>query len=1342
MNDDDYIGGSISTATPLGVNAYTNSALETLSDQDWYAVNLVAGHQYGAGVAGDVSGALVPSLHIYDATGTEVSYSGANFTGVGFVPTVSGTYYLAVQASSNSTGPGTYILGMQTEGDDVAGSTSTLASLSTLPSNPGMLEQVNYTGDQDWYKVALTSGHTYKLSLAQAASSVVPDQNLTLQLLDASGSNVVISLDSTGTGTTLPIGVSNYLVTPSVSGTYYVDVSGVVSKTAPGFYYVSVSDKSIADTSNTYQINALSFSAVEGASGSSPYVFDVTRDNSASSASINWSLVGTGTNPSDASDFTGSLSGTVNFGVGENEQRITVYVSGDGSLESTETFKLVLSNPTTGSVATGYSEAYGVIRNDDGATTTNDYLTGTNASDTINGGSGQDVIVGLDGNDTLNGGDSGDLLKGGSGDDWLTGDAGDDALYGGVGKDGVNYWNASSGVVVNLKTGIAQAGTLGTDTLISIENVQGSSYNDSITMSDTRYGFAVGGAGNDTLNGGIKEDYFHPGSGNDVVDGGSGQDNVDYLDYKFDAAGLSTHGVTANIKTGVATDNWGNTDSLLNIEKLGGSDFADSLTGSDVANQIEGRVGDDTIDGGDGTDRVDFTGDKSNYALKNLGGNLYKITDLRTGSPDGSDLLTNVEQLKFADQVSDLSWASPAPTGSGIKLEINANNLGFTEPNGLIPQQILGNSVSSQYFKLVSFDSATHAFEVQEGTDIVSNPYFSAGGSTFEGQPFVSYLNDYKVFTNNNLTSLPWAIGEKVDASIFLTWANNNFTATFAQIQSHLLGSTDGSNLNGTDYLLVTRTFQNVEAGVVTSGFPQSSIYFGNDTLIGNAGNDSLSGYGGNDTLDGGKGKDTLVGGAGNDRYLVDSPFDVVVEALTDNTLEQETFSMGNNNDVVVASASYTLGAGVAVEDVMAAGTYTGLTVNAAIDLTGNELGQGMLGNDANNVLRGMGGDDLLVGFHGDDVLYGGDGNDAMIGGVGNDLMYGGAGGDFFVFNLATGNGWDLNGNAFTASFTGGRDIADGGDDEDWLFVQGERADFNISKLVTGEYLISQKFFTTAENYQSMVFKNIEFIQFNDQIVEQANLLNLGVDLNGSSRNGNWDSTELGPNSYYKNTNSQSGYSRSGGKKFWNAEIGLDGGIKSVKIEATSIYGDIDFTQTTSVAKLDWKFGYDSTSNVTGEVSSAAPTIAFNAANGTSQTFNIWDSATTTSRTFKATWVRETGASLKADASAVQPYLKLEALGGAVVRNELMQDALRQVGLDLRAGVSPSDFAFNELDLEVQISKDGTNWLGANDGQAGNYHVGIRNDPMQLWSARFKDSILEIMAKDGQSIPKNIWLND
>jgi hypothetical protein len=221
--------------------------------------------------------------------------------------------------------------GMQTEGDDVAGSTSTLASLSTLPSNPGMLEQVNYSGDQDWYKVSLTSGHTYKLSLAQAATSVVPDQNLTLQLLDASGSNVVISLDSTGTGTTLPIGVSNYLVTPSVSGTYYVDVSGVVSKTAPGFYYVSVNDKSIADASNTYQINALSFSTVEGASGSSPYVFDVTRDNSANSASINWSLVGTGTNPSDASDFTGSLSGTVNFGVGENEQRITVYVSGDTS---------------------------------------------------------------------------------------------------------------------------------------------------------------------------------------------------------------------------------------------------------------------------------------------------------------------------------------------------------------------------------------------------------------------------------------------------------------------------------------------------------------------------------------------------------------------------------------------------------------------------------------------------------------------------------------------------------------------------------------------------------------------------------------------------------------------------------------------------------------------------------------------------------------------------------------------------------------------------------------------------------------------------------------------------
>ena len=70
---------------------------------------------------------------------------------------------------------------------------------------------------------------------------------------------------------------------------------------------------------------------------------------------------------------------------------------------------------------------------------------------------------------------------------------------------------------------------------------------------------------------------------------------------------------------------------------------------------------------------------------------------------------------------------------------------------------------------------------------------------------------------------------------------------------------------------------------------------------------------------------DTLVGGAGDDVYYVDNLDDVIIEKISDHTASQQTFSMGNNNDVMVVSVSgYVLKAGVDVEDMMASGAYTG----------------------------------------------------------------------------------------------------------------------------------------------------------------------------------------------------------------------------------------------------------------------------------------------------------------------------------------------------------------------------------------------------------------------------------
>ena len=233
-------------------------------------------------------------------------------------------------------------------------------------------------------------------------------------------------------------------------------------------------------------------------------------------------------------------------------------------------------------------------------------ISGTTGNDTLTGTSGDDVICGKGGNDTIKGGGGNDVLKGEGGSDQLYGEGGADTLDGGNdaanSNDFANYSGSPTAVTASLTDGTATGE--GSDTLVGIERLVGSKYNDTLTGSaanDTLKGGngndAIKGlGGNDTLQGESGGDNLYGGEGGDSLDGGAGTSS-DYANYSG-----SLTAVTASLTDGTATGE--GSDTLVGIEGLTGSPYADTLTGSAANDTLNGGNGNDVMDGLGGADKL------------------------------------------------------------------------------------------------------------------------------------------------------------------------------------------------------------------------------------------------------------------------------------------------------------------------------------------------------------------------------------------------------------------------------------------------------------------------------------------------------------------------------------------------------------------------------------------------------------------------------------------------------------------------------------------------------------------------------------------------------------------
>lgn len=94
---------------------------------------------------------------------------------------------------------------------------------------------------------------------------------------------------------------------------------------------------------------------------------------------------------------------------------------------------------------------------------------------------------------------------------------------------------------------------------------------------------------------------------------------------------------------------FGDAQDPTGAPRIVGGAAADNFTGSQFDDTFFGMGGNDTIDGRNGTDTVVFSGRQSDYKIV-VTGNTATLEDLRAGSPDGLDTISNVESIRFSDK--------------------------------------------------------------------------------------------------------------------------------------------------------------------------------------------------------------------------------------------------------------------------------------------------------------------------------------------------------------------------------------------------------------------------------------------------------------------------------------------------------------------------------------------------------------------------------------------------------------------------------------------------------------------------------------------------------------------
>jgi VCBS repeat-containing protein len=623
-----------------------------------------------------------------------------------------------------------------------------------------------------------------------------------------------------------------------------------------------------------------------------------------------------------------------------------------------------------------------------------DFLSGLDGNDVLNGRGGADLLIGGSGNNTLNGGAGADAanygaapssvsinlaegsgangfggtdsfidvenvtgsnfadtlsgdgnantLNGGVGDDLLNGRGGNNVLIGGDGVDTALFSDATSAVMVNLQANSASNGLGGTDTLLTIENLVGSVFNDTL-QGDANTNRLDGGAGDDALTGrGGNDVYLVDSVGDSVVEvSGEGTDEVQ--------TALISYVLPVHVET---------------LTYTGTSAFTG--TGNGSVNSITGGVGNDVLDGGAGADTLTGLGGNDIYNVDDAGD---AVVEAASGGTD--EVRTGLSALTLAANIEVLTYTGAGDftgTGNGDSNTLNGG-AGDDRLSGGAGNNLLSGGAGTD---TADYAAASSGVTVNLLTNVANNG--QGGTDSLSSIESVEGSAHADTIIGSALANrLQGGLGRDVLVGLGGNDVLDGGTGDANQMQGgqgddlYIVNVTSDTLIElageGFDRVETSLSAYTLKANIEALTYTGAGAFIG----TGNALDNIITGSAGNDNLTGGAGLDTLIGKAGDDIYIVDDAGDVVTEVADEG---QDT--------IRTSLGSLTLAANVE------ALTYTGVLAFAG---TGNADANSITGGISDDLLDGGAGADVLTGLGGNDVYLVDDAADQVIeqAGGGND---------------------------------------------------------------------------------------------------------------------------------------------------------------------------------------------------------------------------------------------------------------------------------------------------------------------------------------------------------------------